>query len=70
MDISIINCSSEILGFFLPVVVLVEPRVSDGIYVDRDSGRWFPKYSVVDWSMASSREGNPRITLCHPQAMT
>ena len=45
----IINCYSDILGFFLPVVVLVEPRVGDGVYIDmsRNSGRWFPIVIVV-----------------------
>ena len=44
VDISIINCSSDVLGFFIPVVVLVEPRVGNGIYIDmsRNLGRWFP----------------------------
>ena len=47
MDIS--NSSSDVLRFFLSVVVLVEPRVSDGSYVDisRDLGRWFPIMIVV-----------------------
>ena len=49
VDISIINCSSDVLEFFLLVVVLVEPRVSDGIYINmsRDSERWFPIVIVV-----------------------
>ena len=37
------------MGLFLPVIVLVEPRVGDGIYIDisRDLGRWFPIVIVV-----------------------
>ena len=37
------------MGLFLPVVVLVEPRVDDGIYIDmsRDPGRWLPIVIVV-----------------------
>ena len=49
VDISIINCSSDLLRFFLPAVVLVEPGVDDGVYIDmsRDFGRWFPIVIVV-----------------------
>ena len=49
VDVLIINCSSDILELFLPVVVLVEPRVSDGVYIDmsRDLGRRFPIVIVV-----------------------
>ena len=49
VDVLIINCPSNVLGFFLPVIVLVEPRVSDSIYIDmsRDSGGWFPIVIVV-----------------------
>ena len=71
VDISIVNSFSDVLEFFFPVIALVEPRVSDGIYVDmlRDLGRWFPimiivtihifgkeGYCSVDRSMDLSRE--------------
>ena len=37
------------MGLFLPVIVLVEPRVGNGVYVDmpRDLGRWFPIVIVM-----------------------
>ena len=49
VDVLIVDCSSDVLGLFLPVIVLVEPRVGDGIYIDmsRDSGRWFSIVIVV-----------------------
>ena len=49
VNVLIVNCPSDILGFFLLVVVLVEPRVGDGIYIDmsRDLGGWLPIVIVV-----------------------
>ena len=57
VDVSIVDCSSDVLGLFLPVIVLVELRVSDGVYIDmfRDSGRWFPIVIVVAVSVFGKR---------------
>ena len=58
VDVSIVDCSSNVLKLFLPVIVLVEPRVGDGIYVDmsRDLGRWFPIVIVVAASVFGEGE--------------
>ena len=53
IDVLIVNCPSDVLEFFFPVIVLVETRASDGIYVDmsRDSGGWFPIMIIVAGSV-------------------
>ena len=45
----IANGPSDVLEFFFPVIVLIEPRVSDSIYIDmlRDLGRWFSVMVVM-----------------------
>ena len=58
VDVSIVDCSSDVLGLFLPVIVLVEPRVGDGIYIDmsRDSERWLSIVIVVVVSILAKKE--------------